>query len=157
MAITKIRKISSWTMLIVSLISIVVFLIFAFGGVTNPGAEMTEPVYTGLLLNWTYALFAITIIAMLALALWHFSAQVKSNPKSALNAYLIIVGFVALFVITYAIGDATPISTLNADSQEFNTPMWLKVTDMWLYSSIILIVLIIIALIWGVIRKSLDR
>ena len=51
MAVTKIRKMSSWTLLIVSLISIVVLGMFFFGGITNPGEEMKEYVYTGLLLE----------------------------------------------------------------------------------------------------------
>ena len=37
MAVTKIRKMSSWTLLIVSLISIVVLGMFFGGGITNPG------------------------------------------------------------------------------------------------------------------------
>ena len=64
MAVTKIRKMSSWTLLIVSLISIVVLGMFFGGGITNPGEEMKEYVYTGLLLNWTSALFFVTIICM---------------------------------------------------------------------------------------------
>ena len=68
MAVTKIRKMSSWTLLIVSLISIVVLGMFFGGGITNPGEEMKEYVYTGLLLRlqhysssqsfaWCYLLF----------------------------------------------------------------------------------------------------
>lgn len=157
MAVTKIRKASSWTMLITALISVVIFLVFVFGGVKNPGAEMEEPVYTGLLLNWTYFMFIITIVALLVFAIWHFGSQLSSSPKSAINAVLIIVGFAALFIITYAIGDPTPLQNLNADSQTFNTPMWLKLTDMWLLSGVVLIILILAALVWGVIRKALDR
>ena len=37
MAVTKIRKMSSWTLLIVSIISIVVLCMFFGGGITNPG------------------------------------------------------------------------------------------------------------------------
>ena len=51
MAVTKIRKMSSWTLLVVSLISIVVLGMFFGGGITNPGEEMKEYVYTGLLLE----------------------------------------------------------------------------------------------------------
>lgn len=69
MAVTKIRKMSSWTLLIVSLISIVVLGMFFGGGITNPGEEMKEYVYTGLCLiglqhysssqsfAWCYLLF----------------------------------------------------------------------------------------------------
>ena len=40
MAVTKIRKMSSWTLLIVSLISIVVLGMFFGGGITNPGERI---------------------------------------------------------------------------------------------------------------------
>lgn len=39
MAVTKIRKISSWTLLICSLISIIILGMFFAGGVVDPAAE----------------------------------------------------------------------------------------------------------------------
>ena len=53
MAVTKIRKISSWTLLISSIISIIVLGMFYAGGVVDPAAEIEKPIYTGLLINWT--------------------------------------------------------------------------------------------------------
>ena len=50
MAVTKIRKLSSWTLLIISLITIVVLGIFFGGGVEDPAAEVKNYIYTGLLL-----------------------------------------------------------------------------------------------------------
>ena len=120
MAVTKIRKMSSWTLLIVSLISIVVLGMFFGGGITNPGEEMKEYVYTGLLLNWTSALFFVTIICMVLFAVWQFITLLKVNPKSALSALGVVVAFVAMLFITYSIGDGTPLQGLNADSQKYN-------------------------------------
>ena len=131
MAVTKIRKMSSWTLLVVSLISIVVLGMFFGGGITNPGEEMKEYVYTGLLLNWTTGLFFVTIVCMVLFAIWQF--------------------------ITYSIGDGTPLQGLNADSQKYNTVGWLKITDMWINSSIVLMVLIIIAVVAGSVKKMLNR
>ena len=65
MAVTKIRKMSSWTLLIVSIISLVVLGMFYAGGVVDPSVEMKEPIYTGLLINWTSVLFFVTIISNL--------------------------------------------------------------------------------------------
>ena len=87
---------SSWTLLIVSLISIVVLGMFFGGGITNPGEEMKEYVYTGLLLNWTSALFFVTIICMVLFAVWQFITLLKVNPKSALSALGVVVAFVAM-------------------------------------------------------------
>ena len=143
MAVTKIRKMSSWTLLVVSLISIVVLGMFFGGGITNPGEEMKEYVYTGLLLNWTTGLFFVTIVCMVLFAIWQFVNLLKVNPKSAVAALGVVVAFVAMLFITYSIGDGTE--------------GWLKITDMWINSSIVLMVLIIIAVVAGSAKKMLNR
>ncbi|MCD7848659.1 MAG: hypothetical protein LUH63_02305 [Parabacteroides sp.] len=155
MAVTKIRKMSSWTLLIVSLISLVVLGMFFGGGIVNPGEEMIEYVYTGLLLNWTSALFFITIICIVLFALWQFITLLKVNPKSAVTSLIVVVAFVAMMFITYSIGDATPLNGLNADSQEFNTAGWLKITDMWIMSTVVLLVLIIACVVWGSVKRMI--
>ena len=148
MAVTKIRKVSSWTLLISSIISVVALIMFYTGGVVDPAAEMKEPVYTGLLLNWTYVLFGLTIASTIVLAAWQFLGSLKNDAKSALMSLLVLVLFVALLGITYTLGDATPLTGLNADSQAYNTTGWLNITDMWIYSTYALISLIILAVVW---------
>ena len=127
MAVTKIRKISSWTLLISSIISIIVLGMFYAGGVVDPAAEMKEPIYTGLLINWTSVLFFVTVF------------------------------FVAVLFITYTMGDATPLTGLNADSQVYNTPGWLKITDMWIMSTIVLLVLIVACVVWGSVKRIMGK
>ena len=157
MAVTKIRKVSSWTLLISSIISVVALIMFYTGGVVDPAAEMKEPVYTGLLLNWTYVLFGLTIASTIVLAAWQFLGSLKNDAKSALMSLLVLVLFVVLLGITYTLGDATPLTGLNADSQAYNTTGWSKITDMWIYSTYALIALIILAVVWGTIRRILSR
>lgn len=157
MAVTKIRKVSSWTLLISSLISIVVLGIFYGGGVVDASAEMQEPVYTGLLIDWMYVIFGVTVVSILVFAIWQFITLLKTSPKSALTSLIVLVGFAAMFFITYAMGDPTQLNGLNADSQEFNIPFWLKVTDMWIYSGMILMIMIIIAVAFGSVKKVLNK
>lgn len=157
MAVTKIRKISSWTLLIISLISLVVLGMFFGGGVIDSSAENKEYVYTGLLLNWTYIVFAVTIVCMVIFALWQFISILKTNPKSALMSFVVIALFAIVLIVTYSIGDGTPLVGLNADSQSYNIPFWLKVTDMWIQSSVVLFVLIILALIGGSVKRLMNR
>ena len=157
MAVTKIRKISSWTLLISSIISIIVLVMFYTGGVVDPAAEMKESIYTELLLNWTYVLFFATIACTVLLALWQFAGALKHDAKSALMSFVVLVLFVAMLGITYSIGDATPLAGLNADSQVYNTAFWLKVTDMWIYSTYILIALILIVAVLGSIKKIMNK
>lgn len=157
MAVTKIRKISSWTLLLISVISLVVLGMFYAGGVVDASAEMKEPNYTGLLINWASVLFFVTIASTVIFALWQFVSLLKVNPKSALASFIVVICFAAMFFITYSIGDATPLKGLNTDSQEFNVPLWLKVTDMWIYTSAILMILIIIAVAAGSVKRMLNR
>ena len=151
MAVTKIRKISSWTLLISSIISIIVLGMFYAGGVVDPAAEMKEPIYTGLLINWTSVLFFVTIISTVLLTL------LKTNAKSAIMSLVVLVCFVAVLFITYTMGDATPLAGLNADSQVYNTPGWLKITDMWIMSTIVLLVLIVACVVWGSVKRIMGK
>lgn len=157
MAVTKIRKISSWTLLIISIISVIVLGIFFGGGVEDPSAEIKNYIYTGLLLDWTYVVFAVTLVALAVLALWQFASVLKTNPKSALRSLIVVVLFALLLVITYSMGDGTPLTTLNADSQTYNTPFWLKATDMWIQSSVVLFVAIILVVCAGTVKRILNK
>ena len=157
MAVTKIRKMSSWTLLIVSIISLVVLGMFYAGGVVDPAAEMKEPIYTGLLINWTSVLFFVTIISTILFAIWQFVTLLKTNAKSAVTSLIVVVVFAAILFISYSIGDATPLKGLNADSQVYNVPMWLKVTDMWIWSTVVLMILIVATVVWGSVKRMLNR
>ena len=157
MAVTKIRKMSSWTLLIVSLISLVVLGMFFGGGVVDPTAEMKEYVYTGLLIDWTSVLFFVTIICMAGFALMQFGSLLKVDPKAAVTSLIVVVLFAALLFITYTMGDATPLNGLNEDSQLYNTAGWLKITDMWISSTLVLLVLILAAAVWGVVKRAIDK
>ena len=157
MAVTKIRKLSSWTLLIISIISVIVLGIFFGGGVEDPSAEIKNYIYTGLLLDWTYVVFAITLVALAVLALWQFASVLKTNPKSALRSLIVVVLFALLLIITYSMGDGTPLTTLNADSQTYNTPFWLKATDMWIQSSIVLFIAIILVVCAGTVKRILNK
>ena len=159
MSVTKIRKLSSWTLLIASIISIVVLALFFFGGIVpgTEGTDLKEPIYTGLLLNWMYVLFVITIVVAIVFAVGQFVSLLRISPKSALSSLIVLVLFVVMLFITYAMGDGTPLTGLNSDSEKYNIPFWLKTTDMWLYSSYVLLVLVIIAAIAGSIKKTLSK
>ena len=157
MAVTKIRKISSWTLLLISIVSLVILGMFYAGGVVDASAEMKEPIYTGLLINWTSVLFFVTAISTVLFALWQFITLLQTSPKSALASLVVVVLFAAVLFITYSMGDATPLKGLNADSQEYNVPLWLKVTDMWIYSTVVLMALIISAVVAGSVKRMLNR
>lgn len=109
--------------------------------------------FTDLLLYWSYALFGAALVAVVIFAV----SSLATDAKSAKGAIVGIVAFVVLLAVCYALGSSEPLTSLNEAAQGFNTPGWLKVTDMWLYSSYALLFLCIAAAGFGAISKSLKK
>lgn len=146
MAVTKIRKVSSTVLIVLAIISVVVFCLTLFGGYVDPNAEMLEPKYTDVLLITVYAMTALAVLAMIVFGIIGFVQSFKTSPKSALGGLGAFVGLVLLLVITYFIGGTTPLH-VGVDAQQYNTPTWLKLADMCMYTSYALIVINILSLI----------
>ncbi|MDR2811242.1 MAG: hypothetical protein LBB84_11935 [Tannerellaceae bacterium] len=158
MAVTKIRKISSWVLIVCTIIMLVLIGMFFGGGENEPYNGQWNPKYTDALLYWMYTLFGITLVATLFFAIVQFINNFRTDPKKALVGLAIIVLFVVLFFVTYSIGDGTPMSALTKpDVEAYNTPGWLKVTDMFLYSIYIMLGFTILAIIIGSVKKFFTK
>ena len=159
MAVTKIKKISSWTLIATCVLSLAVFALFYFGGLDAPmGAdEWKNPTYTSELLMWSYFLLGICSISMLLFGLVQFALKFKTNAKSSIMGIGVIIGFALLLFITYSFGDTEALPNINPDSQKYNVKSWLKITDMWIYSMYILISMSVIAMIWGAVKKAISK
>ena len=155
MAVTKIRKISSWTLLVLLVVSVAVCLAFFVGGVELDASGNKVYANTDLVLYWGYALVALTLVATLAFSIISL-IQGFRNPKRALQSLLVFIVLIVILGVTYAIGDGTPMS-VNEDSAQYNTPGWLKTIDMCIYTAYTLVALIIVGVIWGGIRKRLAK
>ena len=157
MAVTKIRKLSSWMLTGGIIVSVIVLAMFYLGGVVDPAAENKEPVNTSLLLYWCYALFGVTMVCLVLFGIMQFFSTLKTKPKAALGSLVVLIAFVVLLGVTYAMGDATPLPGINVDSAQFNTAGWLKVSDMWIYSTYVLLGLSVLAMIAGSLKKVLNK
>ncbi|MDF9829291.1 hypothetical protein [Parabacteroides sp. PF5-6] len=158
MAVTKIRKFSGWVLVLCSIITVVVLGLFFFGGDNEPyKGEMWYPKHVDTLIYWQYVLFGLTALSTVVLGIYQFASSFKNNPKGGMMGLIVIVLFFGLLFITYTLGDSTPLNILNTDAQVFNTPFWLKMTDMWLHSTYILTGLVILAIVAGSIKKILDK
>ena len=158
MAVTKIRKISSWTLIGSAIISLVVLCLFFLGGSDEPyRGEYWTPTHLNTLLSWMYVLFALATVATLLFGIWQFASNFKTNPKGGIMGLVVIVLFAGMLFVTYAIGDGTKLPIANEDIQDYNVPFWLKATDMWLYSTYTLVALIILAILAGSVKKVLNR
>jgi hypothetical protein len=157
MAVTKIRRFSSWTLIAVILISVGVLGLFYMGGVADPKAEIKEPIHTSELLYWCYAIFGLAVLGLLVFGLVQFVSSLMTRPKAALASLGILVAFAALLGITYSMGEGTPLSGINEDSAKYNVTSWLKLSDMWIYSMYVLLILSILAMAFGSIKKVFNR
>lgn len=151
MAVTKIRKTSSITLLVLAAITLAVLLMFFLGGYVDPNAAEPEPVYTGYLLIWTYVILGLAIVATVFFGLVTFISSFKHNPKQAITTLVVLALFVLLLVVTYFVGSTEKLP-LSQDFQEYNTPQWLKTTDMFLFSTYILLGLCILGVIVGAVK-----
>lgn len=150
MAVTKIRKISSWTFLASIIISLVVIALFLFGGQVGADqkiiADLSQPAYTDMMLYWAYALLGVTIVVLVLFAILGFFQNLKVNRKGALGSLLVLVALAALFGITYSIGSGELLHIPGYEGAD-NNPTTLKMTDMWIYSMYIMLVISIVAII----------
>ena len=150
MAVTKIHRTSKTTLIIGVLISIAVMALFYLGGQVPAhekiAADMSQPKFTDMVLYWAYILFAITIVVLLLFAVVTFLKQLKESPKKALGGLLALVGIAALLLVTYFIGDGTLLDIPGYDGPD-NKPATLKLTDMWIYSSYIMLSLTFLAIL----------
>ncbi|WP_085535032.1 hypothetical protein [Massilibacteroides vaginae] len=156
MAVTKIRKVSSLVFIVSILISVVVFGFYYGGGIVDPTAETPEPVNTDILLYWLYILLGIVIGMTVFFAVLQIGKLLKSDPKSGMLSIGAIVLMAGLLLITRAMGSDVPLPIPGYEGTE-NVPFWLKTTDMFLYSIYAMVVLIVVVIVWGNVRKALTK
>lgn len=155
MAVSKIRKISSTSLLIIAILTIIVTIAFFVGGYIDPTAAKPEPKFTDALFYLMYISVGITLLAMIVFAIVGFANNLK-NPKKRRASLAGLGTFVAIIVvlaITYAIG-GTEHMPLSVDFQKYNTDFYLKFTDMWLYSIYLILGLNLVALLVFAIKGS---
>ncbi len=156
MAVTGIRKTSSYTFLALVAISVIVFALFLFGGSELDMKDNKVYAYTDVLIYWTYALGILSVVTVLFFVVKDFIAELAASPSAALKKISGPIALIVLLLVTYAIGDTTPLK-LNEEAQRFNAPFWLKFSDMWIYSVYVLLFLTIVAAIAGAVKSALNR
>ncbi len=150
MAVTQIRKISSWTFLGSIIISLIVIALFLLGGQTASDqkivADLPQPAYTDLMLYWAYALLGVTIVVLVLFAILGFFQNLKNNRKGALGSLLVLIGLAALLGVTYSIGSGELLHIPGYEGGD-NNPHTLKMTDMWIYSMYFMLAVSIVAIV----------
>jgi len=127
-------------------ISVIVFLLFYLGGDVDSSEallpDLSQPIYTDLLMRYMYVLFVIAFVAAITSAVLTFSTKLSANPKSAIVAFIGVGSLALLMILTYVLGDATPMNIIGFDGEQ--TAFDLKISDMSLYSIYILFGIVLI-------------
>lgn len=155
-------KVSYYVLYAVLAVIAIVLLLFYFGGsatgdavIASINPDMWQPAQTDALLYLMYALFFITVIAAVGAALMQFGSALKDSPSNAVKSLLGVALLVAVLFVSWAVGDGTPLQITGYTGSD-NVPFWLKITDMFLYSTYILLVVALLAILASSIKKRLS-
>ena len=131
-------------------ISLVIAGFFIFGGQTevegNGGELLSTPVYTSLFLNWTYALFAIAVVATIVASVFTFVTNFRKDPKKGIGTLAVLVIFALVFVISWAIGSPEKLEIVGYEGTD-NVGFWAQYSDMCLWATIIFSAATLLALV----------
>ena len=152
----SIRKISSWALYIMLGITVIVIGLFYFGGSVDQTAEMIEPVFTDPLLYWMYILVIVGIIITFAFGIYQFAMKFKTNPREALNNVAVLVVFALILVVSWLLGSDKPLDIPGYDGPD-NIPVWLKATDMLLYTIYFMLGAAILAIVASSVVKLIRK
>ena len=126
------NKISSYALLVMMALIIVVLAMFFCVGYNNPMGEYNAPEHTETLIYFMYLMFGVCVAVTVLGGLAQFLAGLKDNPKGSVKSLLGIVLFVAVLVVAWAIASDEPITL--ASGETFTDASMLKMSDMMIYS-----------------------
>lgn len=151
------EKISQRVFYILVALSVVVFGLFFLVGYDMPFEENPDfiaPLFTNLVLG----LMWLVLVGAIALALFSVAKTVRKTAKSDAivngvneNKIFRITWFVTvvLLVVSFGIGSSEPMSINGNDYAEW---LWLKLSDMFVYTSVAMLVIALGAVTFGATR-----
>ncbi len=134
---TNLNKILNITLIVIMAITGVITFMFFYAGPTpeSAGSLYPEPIYTDVLLNWSYLLFGLAVVLALVFAI----IAVIKNPKNAVSTLIVLAAFGLVILVSYLMADDTLLNLPGYTGPD-NTPAMLKFADTILYTTYILFV-----------------
>lgn len=137
-----IEKISRITLLVLMALCVIVGVMFYVGGsngtVDVAGDLLSVPRYTDIFLYLNYALVGLACLITLAILVINFGYRLKYNPKGALKSLIPVVLFILVFVISWYAGSPEKLEIIGYEGTE-NVGFWAQCTDMFIYTTYILL------------------
>lgn len=137
-------------------ITLVIAVLFYFGGEIDPSDERPEPIYTDALLYWIFTILSLCVIATVVLTIRKFFIRLKNSPRTAAKFILMPMALAIVMTIAWSLGNGTPLQILRYEGKE-NVYFWLKVTDMFLYTIYFLLGIGILSVLYYNIKKTLQK
>ena len=151
---SKFTKILEICLLVLSLVGLVVFFIYnANTGLYSIANEAEALATTGMLdilLFWAYALVFAAILLVVILSIVNLAGNKKSLKRTG---FLLLIA-VVLIGLSYLLASGDPIA-VNMDVQPSHGT--LKMTDTLLNLSYALVVIALLALVWGSVRNLIKN
>ncbi|KAA6350206.1 hypothetical protein EZS27_002404 [termite gut metagenome] len=151
------HKISYYVLYVLFAVTLVVLGLFYFGGeaVQSTVPDMAEPKYTDALIYLNYGLFALVAVVTVVAFIYQFVTALKDNPTSALKSLSGVFILIVVLIASWLIGSEEQLTITGYDGPD-NVPFWLKLTDMFLYSTYFLLMVALLAMIISGIKKKIS-
>ncbi len=140
----KTEQISNRILYLLLGLSAVVFCLFYLVGYDVPYVlepEYNAPVFTDILIIFMYLLLVVSLFVALFAVVKGYKTRSAENIVNGIRVGRIVWGtivlLVGLLVVTFLLGSSAPVSV---NGKTFADVFWLRVTDMFIYTSSVLIV-----------------
>ncbi|MCC8145094.1 MAG: hypothetical protein LIO93_01365 [Bacteroidales bacterium] len=150
----KNSKISTLILWVCMIVSFGVFSAYYYGLFTHPGNMDTAE--TSVLLNWLYILFSICLLSAVVFSVIQMVKLWKTNRKQLFYSLTGVAALGIVLFISYLMGSGEPLPVSGSEGND-NMFLWLKITDMWIYSIYILLAVSIVAVIAGILWSYIKK
>lgn len=143
-------------------IIVVIFSMFYLIGYHTPDRDnpnFNAPMFTNVLLIFMFLL----LVGSMVIVGWSMFTSLRKRGKSEIlqngipvkrNAYIIVIGTLLLLVCTFLLASSSP---MTVNGKEYARVLWLKLSDMFIWTSGILIVVAFITVVFGASRNWRKR
>lgn len=154
----RIQNVSATVLYALLIVTVAVVAFFFFGGEKPYAGEvpddslLREPAYTDLLLYWCYFLVTAAVAVCIVCVAWHFAALLADAPFVALKSLTGVLLLAALLGVSWWAGSTKPLPMPGYEGAG-NTPFWLRLIDMFLYTIYMLMAVLLLLIAGNAIRK----
>ncbi len=152
------KRLANISLRVLCLLTLVIFSLFFLVGYDMPSLTkegMVEPLLTNTVLVFTY----IVLFLSIAIAVWSLIKEfllgaqlpsVQNGIKVKLIRNTTFISVPTLLILFFLLGSSSP---LKVNGIAFNNAFWLKASDMFIFVSILLLLIGIVYATWGTIKS----